>query len=301
MYRVLLYLALSGPVMAQTPAATEPTDDLAKAQTLVNTAAQHFLSQRYEAALTALVQAEGLAVRANDPGLAGIRFNIARCFEELGRGSEALAAYEAYLKLPDESHRKARAWKAVTALEARLFGRLQIVCDPIGAQVAVAERPDAPASCPLRLERLKPATYHVTATHPGHLPAELEVRVTAGKDATLELKLVPEAPPEPAAPPPPPPAPPTNPWPWVVVGAGVVALAGGGVATVSAMDARDEAEGLAPGSERNDAVSSFELGRSLSYSAYGAGAAAVVGGVVWWLLDEPDAVTAGPTGVALRW
>lgn len=320
MHRALLLcvgLVGAGPVAAQdaaneTPPATAAPDpaapeSLAKAQALVDTAVGHFLAKEYDASLKALLEAEGIAVEANDPGLAGIRFNIARCLEELGRPAEALAAYEAYLKLPDESHRKARAWKAAKALEDRVYGRLDVACDPPGARAALAERPDGPSSCPLRLDRLAPGTYHVTVSHPGHVDAERSVDVVAGQTATLAMKLAAAAPatPTPTILAPVPGAQPrrarTNPWPWVTVGVGVLAVAGGGLATAAAMDTRDTAEGLPPGTERDDEVASFETTRAVSYTAYGVGAAALVGGLVWWLVDAPGPVSTTPNGVAFRW
>ncbi len=158
MRRALLFCALlvgASPAAAQDApedAALEPSaeaapaaDKLAEAQALVNTAVVHFRAKEYDAALKALLEAEVLAVAANDPGLASIRFNIARCLEELERWPEALAAYETYLKLPDDSHRKARAWKAVGALEERVFGRLDVACDPPEARASLAERPKGEA------------------------------------------------------------------------------------------------------------------------------------------------------------
>lgn len=306
MTRLFFCLLCAAPGLAQdaepeVPLEPDQAADIAKAQALVNVAVGHFRAKNFEAALEPLMQAERIAVRANDPALASIRFNVARCLEELERWPDAIAAYEAYLELPDDSHRKARAWKAVKVIEARAYGRLQVLCMPEGARVTIAERSDAPKVCPVRLERVKPGTYHVSASHPGHVKAERTVVVAAGLDQRVEMRLArqvvadaaiearqPVAPAE------------ANPWPWVVIGVGVAAVAGGGAATGSAMDSRTEAEGLPPGSARDDAVSSFELGRTMSYTAYGVGAAAIVGGVLWWVFDEP-AVEPAAGGVAFRW
>ncbi len=299
MIRLLFALLLAASAAAQAA--------LAEAQALVNEAAAHFRAKEYAEALAALQKAEPIAREANDPALASIRFNIARCFEELERWQEARGAYEAYLELPDDSHRKARAWDAVKALEARVLGAAEIACRPAGAQALVKEHPGAGRICPVRLGKLEPGTLHVTVQLDGYLSEEHTIEVRAGRTAALDVTLKRDPAAAPAAPPPAAvvaaaPEPSTeltgSPWPWATAGVGVALLAGGGVLTVLASSDRDDASKLPPTAARDDLVESFEVKRDLSYAAYGVGAAAVVGGVLWMLLDAPPEAGAG--AVAFR-
>lgn len=278
-----------------------PAADLASTQEKIDQAAQRFLAKDYEGALAALREVEPAIEQAQDPALARIRFNIARCLEELERWEEALAAYEAYLGVPDESHRKARAWEAVRAIEQRLYGAVEVTCSPANARVYIEGLTVDPRACPLRLDRVRPGTYALQATGAGHADARLEVAVSAGERAPVEVALVPLA--APAVTAAAPAEDPANPWPWVTVGAGVAVAGAGAALTFIAAGRRDDAEALPPGSERDDLVGEFETTRALSYAGYAVGGAAVVGGILWWLLDDgeqaPVAVT--PGGVAWAW
>jgi tetratricopeptide (TPR) repeat protein len=289
-------------VLLAAPAAFAQADDAAlraerlqKAQAFVNQASQLYLQGNYEAALGALQQAAPLAEAAADPGLPGIRFNIARCLEQLQRWPEALDAYGAYNKLPDEPHRKERAWEAVRGLKRKVYGQLAVTCFPQGAQVRV-EGPDMhtdAAPCPYRNEEARPGDYTVIVTYPGYLEARRSAAVTVGSGANLEVSLARD----PAAAPPPlavlgpqsPPERPMNVWPWVAVGAGAAAAGVGVYFTTAALSARDDAESEPPGEAQDEAVSRFERDRTLSYAMYGAGGAlAAVGVALYFLLDDDD-------------
>ncbi|MCB9548305.1 MAG: uroporphyrinogen-III C-methyltransferase [Myxococcales bacterium] len=281
---------------------------LADAQGLVNMAAERFRDGDFAAALTALQEAEPIVAAANDPSVAQIRFNIARCLEELGRDDEALAAWQVYLRVPDATHRKQRAVAAVTALKKRIYGALAVSCEPVGAAVKIEGLLETAAPCPFRREDLKPGVYKVHVAFDGYSEGMREVEVVAGETAAASFRLeaLPVAgglvvPPMEA----PPPA--TNPWPWVLIGTGVVAAGGGAFLTTQAIAARDDAESLPPGDDRDGSVDDFETAETLSWVAYGVGAAAIAGGVVLWILDDP-ATPAGagdvemvPGGVRIRW
>ncbi len=305
-----LACALAAPAGATTPppADAPPAEPgragLAAAQQHIDAAAGHFRAGAYEAALTELRAAEQITAAANDPALAQVRFNIARCYEELNRPQEALAAYEAYDKLPDDPHRKARALRAVQALEQRTFGALSVSCTQPGAVVRIPGLVEAAQPCPFSRERVPPGRYTAEATLAGQPPQSREVVVEAGAGATVSFAFaaptftasgVVEPPPEPI-----------DPWPWVAFGAGAAALAAGGVLTASAIDRRDEAETLSPGGERDDVVDTFEQRRTLSYVAWGVAGAAVATGV--WLLfrgdgdaTTPPAASRAPLGVGFTW
>ncbi len=299
-----LLLALA----ATPPLARAQGDDVQAAQALVNEAAQNFGAGDLAAAVKALRTAAPLAERSQPTAVPTIRFNIARCLEELERWDEALEAYEAYNPLPDQQHRKQRAWQAVQALEKRVYGAVAVTCTPGGALVRLVERPDDVRPCPARFEKVKAGPHTVRVEHPSAPQAEVEVTVEAGATATAQVALEAEvAPPvlTPVTAPVAPPAP-SSPWPWLLMGSGVAVAGGGVVLSFLALDARDEAEAAVPGSAQDDAVDLFEQRRTLSYVAYGVGGAAVVTGIVLLFVggdDDPQAAVApgGPMGVTLRW
>lgn len=300
---------LVGPARAEPePPPPDRAELLAEAQRHVNEASRLYLEQDFEGALAALEKAEPLAEAAKDPSLANIRFNIARCYEQLERWPEALAAYEAYNALPDDAHRKERAWAATRKLREKVFATLSVSCFPAGASVRIAGVTNGEVGCPWQSKEVRPGNYVVEVGHPGYEAASREVLVVAGKaqNVKIELRAKPSASAavtgaapdltattvEPAAP--------TPVLPWAVIGGGAAALVAGGVFHGLALNDKDEAEELPPSEDRDDVVESFELKRNLAFVGYGVGAAGVVAGVVLLLLDgggdapDPEAVRLEP-------
>lgn len=288
---MIFALGLSG---AEADSNADRATMLKRAQGHVNQASQKYRKGDYTGALESLRSAEIIAVKVSDPSLPQIRFNIGRCLEQLKRWDEALVAYEAYNRLPDEPHRKERAWEAIQMLRKKVFGNLSVACDPRGSFIQIEGLTEGKQSCPWQTERARPGEYTVVATHPGYEAGRKSVRVEAGGAANVEISLkrtevastggiVMPSMEAPASKP-------VNIWPWVSGGGGVVALGAGALLTTLAQSDRDDAESLPPGTARDDAVSSFDTNRTLSYVMYGTGAALVVAGVVLWFLadDAPN-------------
>ena len=308
-FRILVILAIVGWSGFGEAGEPEPADSAAgmleQAQALVNQAAQAFASKDYRAALSALEQAEGFAVKAKDPSLPQIRFNIARCHEELGEAEAALEAYARYNELPDESHRKQRAFEAVRRLRKSVYGTLSVVCAPPGSRVEIAGVTNGAVGCPWQSDRVRPGAYAVKISHPGYERTIETVEVIAGQAVNVEAALKAIAPPErlvQVAP-----QRPVNVWPYMTMGTGLVVAAAGGFFTISAVDNRDDAQRLPPIPRRAELEDDFRFNRTVSYVMYGTGAALVAGGVLWWWLDRDrdEAPTAldirpGPTGVEVR-
>ncbi len=321
---ICIFVAVMAPAVAAAQSSAEdkpdtlpPSDDstvstatvtaeagLAEAQALVDQAAQAFGAKDYASALDALERAAPIAAAASDPALPQIRFNIARCLEELGRYQDAMAAYERYNELPDESHRKRRAFEAVARLRGLVYATLSVACAPPGSLIEIAGVTEGAVGCPWRSDRVPPGAYAVKISHPGYESTVETVEVVAGKSASVEATLRSLAPvPQvvSAAP-----AAPLNLWPWMTMGAGLVVSASGGFFTLSAIDNRRDAERLPPSLDRDTLFDDFKFNRNLSYAMYGTGAAMIVGGFVWWLLDEPARsptafeIQAGPSGVEVR-
>lgn len=286
----LLALGMIGPAAAA---------GIADAQGFVNTASQAFRKGDYKAALKALRQAEPIVLEANDPSLAQIRFNIARCLQELDQHAEALEAYEQYLKVPDSSDRKSRAQDAIKRLKRKVFGGVVISCDPAGAMVTITGVTDAPAACPLRKNELKPGEYAVSVAFDGYVTDKRTVTIGVGEPVAVTVSLTrsPAAGGTLVMPEMTPPPEPIDPWPWIWTGGGALLIAGGVGLSVAAIDARDEAQPLQPSKRRDDLVQTFERNEALSLVAYGVGIAALTTGLVLLLADddEPNA------SASLRW
>lgn len=288
-------------------AASASAASIADAQAFVNSASQAFRKGDFAAALEALRKAEPIVAEANDPTLAAIRFNIARCLEELGRSKEALDAYALYLRTPDDSARKSRAQLAVKSLKRKVFGGIAVTCEPAGAMVTITGLVDTPTACPVRKEEVKPGTYQVKVAFDGYTPAERELTVGAGDPTALTVALDKEAKAGGVVMPDmQPPAEPVDPWPWVLTGGGALAIAGGVGLTLAAAGARDDAEAAQPGAARDGFIDDFERNETLSWIAYGFGGAAVLTGLILLTADDDDAAaTAGwrltGNGVQVRW
>ncbi|MFZ4736488.1 MAG: hypothetical protein ACOYM9_11115 [Bradymonadia bacterium] len=273
-------------VAAPASAPEDPAALMVRAQAAIDAASGKFRAGDFDGALGPLREAEALASAANDPALATVRFNIARCLEELDRPAEAVAAFERYLELPDETHRKERAWVAIRALEPRAFGTLQVSCRPAGVRLVANALEASPVLCPWQRARVAPGRYTIEAQAPGYAPTTREVEVKLGPPTFVDLELLAfptervvaaeqAAPAVEAG---------RGPWPWILAGAGVAALAGGALLTTSAVEARDAAETLPPGSARNSKVDTYELDERLSWGAYGLGAGALSAGLLWLFL-----------------
>ncbi len=305
-----LVLATSVATFTPSPAAAgEPStrDLLQQAQIFVNKASQLYLQADYEGALAQLRQAELLALTAKDPSLANIRFNIARCFEQMKRWPEALEAYEIYNGVPDEPHRKQKAWAAMQTLKTKVFGALSVSCFPAGAHVEIAGVTNGVVGCPWQSTKVVPGEYSVLVRNPGYEDQTQSVMVVAGQAVNAEASLKPLAAPAPAQPVmiAVEPQSKTPILPWLSIGAGAAAVGVGGVFTGLALSDRDEAEDLAPGEARQDAVSGFEGSRTMSYIMYGTGGLLAAAGIAMLYLTgmdetEPDSVSLMPTANGLR-
>jgi len=312
------------PPGAASAAATQ-SHQARKAQAYVDLAASFFQEKSYAEALAELRKAEPLL--AGDPAQAAVRFNIARCLEEMKRPGEALAAYGLYLVSDDQGPKRARAEAAVTKLKAEHFGRLGLTCLPEGAMVTLEGGPEGlkeERRCPVSAE-LPAGQYAAWIRAAGHDERRIELVLSVGQARVERVELRKFAPmaPEPAAgasrPAPAPvraaaveapvqPAPAEGgrgPWPWVALGTGGLALVGGGVLHVMMAGARDDAAKTAPGSAaRADKTDTFETLRTGALVGYGVGAA-VTGVGVWLLLRAPATgttarVVPAPGGLEVR-
>jgi hypothetical protein len=182
----LLALAIVSGATAGMPSPAAAADDgvtRKKVQSYLDLASDLFKSADYEGALGELRRAEGLSE------LAVVRYNIARCLEELNRDSEAILAFDKYLSLNDAndgaSERQKRARDAVARLSARSFGAIEVSCPIEGSSVLVVGLMQIPEVCPWKGEKVKPGTYDVQTFSPGFPPYAARVQVKPGETVAV--------------------------------------------------------------------------------------------------------------------
>ena len=191
----LLLAVLSATLLPSPPAraaeaegaAADPATH-AKVQAYVDLAAKLFRAGDYGGALEELQRADALEE------LAIVRFNIARCHEELRQPGQAIAAYRRYLATPDpgSEERRGKAQSTLARLEqeaAQSTGTLEVRCAP-GGWVEVGGVSPAPEPCPF-LRELAQAIYTVRVSRAGMQPAVTQVRVDPQKRSTVALEAQP--------------------------------------------------------------------------------------------------------------
>ncbi|HEY3452708.1 MAG TPA: tetratricopeptide repeat protein [Myxococcales bacterium] len=166
-----------------------------KVQTYLDLAADLFKSADYAGALQELQRAEQLS------DLAVVRYNIARCFEELRRDGEAISAFEKYLALndttPGASDRMKRAQETVARLKASgaatpppanapsTLGTLEIACPTAGSSVMIIGLMQTPVACPWRSDTVPAGSYDVQTMAPGQAPLLTRAEVAIGRTTAI--------------------------------------------------------------------------------------------------------------------
>ncbi|MCA9540105.1 MAG: tetratricopeptide repeat protein, partial [Myxococcales bacterium] len=277
-----LSLAAAPAVGAET--AEERDTRIAKAQAYLDLATTLFKAQDYEGALKELQRAEPLLDGSDTQPL--VRFNIARCLEELGRPADAVRAYQRYLALSEGADkRRDRAREAIALLEPRAIGRLAIDCAQPGTVVRLPTVDQTAHDCPYKDDHILAGAYEIVASRPGYRDERRSVTVAAGEDSKVRFVLavadadVPE--PETVK------AGTTTRstlLPWAVVGAGASVLAVGGVFNALAAGTRDEVLNAPPSDERDADFDSFETQRTAAVASY-IGGAALLGVGIYLVVD----------------
>jgi len=183
------------------------------------------------------------------------------------------------------------------ALEKIVTGNLTIRGTPEQASVKVngVKRGTLPIVGPLAI---KPGSYEVLVEREGYIALSTTVKVSLGKEHSVDVSLL-----EKPKPPPPKAPPPDLATPgWITLATGIVLAAGGGGllawsgATFDELAAinTDPAKLAAYASyedyrkEHGDLADRFETTRGAGYGLIGVGAAAVIAGIVLVALDESD-------------
>lgn len=276
------------------PGTSKSTSWVRRAQVYADRAAANYAKGRFRLAVKNLRAAEALAEKAKDESLAFIRFNIARCFEELGETRKALEAYEAYDDLPDAPHRKKKAFDSMQALRAKLPGEIRVDCEGIAAVLSIEGLVDG-ADCPYKSEEVPQGTYDILASSPGYLPTRKTVTVEGGRFQAYSLKLVPSGSVSDASSSTGP-----GPEPWVLLAGGAATAAAGGVMTYLSIDRKESAESLPPGPDRDQSVQELDTFRTASGILYATGGALAAGGLIWLLLHDRQSEGGDGPALSLR-
>ena len=292
----LAIAALTVPSPAR--ASTERAADEDAYRPFTEEAVRLFKAERFE-------EAAELFRRARDVGGPPIVvFNLARCYQEIGRWEAARDAFQAYLALDDGNEEvRGRADLAVAVIDKRLAtGWVLAHVSPVGATVLIDGEPVGEA--PLTPFELPPGRHEVTVRAEGHAPWTATVDVTGGERVEVDVELVRAAEPAPAADPAPEPTtfgePPSfSPWTWVTLGSGVALLTGGTIAY--ALGEKDHAEIAGAdgyGTDEpadmtrvraRDLEASGDRKKLAGYVLWGVGGAAVATSTVLFVLDATRA------------
>lgn len=239
-----------------------------------------------------------------------IRFNLAKCEEQLGDVQAALRFYRTYLfDIPDTVDREA-VNKSIVVLERKLsrlnVQQLMVVADPRDALVTVDGKLLGTSPAFVELGR---GDHHIVIERDGLETISRSFMMSTQKSMDLTFTMQPPPPPPPVLTPPPStasaaqpvaatlvaPAPAkteTRVAPIVLTGAGAVLLVAGGIVTALA--------GISWGqlhdtnwksthtvAQQQSVASSYSLTIVLGPILAGVGLAAGVSGALWWLMGAP--------------
>lgn len=311
-------------VLAAAPVPARAADDVPAAQVLFEEGRRLMSQHNYVLACPKLAESERLA-----PAI-GTQFNLADCWEHVGR---LASAWGAFIDVVDQTHkrgeaeRESAARQRANALEPKL-GKI-VVEVPVPARVTGLEiRRDG--------EVLRDALWGVgvpldagehlfEARAPGHRPWSTSVRMADGQSAILRVPVLDPAPVEGVAVPPPPP-PPRPPPPdlepkhdytaSIVVLSGAVVFAGVGV--LGLVERQDQVDAYnnsscPPISQSSTGpaycrsyVSTANTWQDVAIAGFVAGGLALASGVTLWITAPRSSVAAttssfrcfgGPTSV----
>jgi hypothetical protein len=232
----------------------------------------------------------------------GTQFNLANCYEHLGRIATAYALYTDVVRIAHAAGkfpREEAAKKAAAAIEPRVPHVHIAATDAApGLEVAIDDKAigrDAWSDLPL-----DPGAHRVRATAPNHEPWESSFDLPEGKPYDLAVPalvdLTPAPPPVSIAPPPPEPPKPNNRKLLVPIAGGgaLAAIATGAIAGAVALSSKGKADDVCPKATYNfhcptqagaDEWSSAKTAGNVSTVAFVIGGVALAATVVLWLTN----------------
>ena len=253
------------------------------------------------------------------PTSAKLAYNLARALERAEQYAPAVTAYQRYLTLgPAAADRAAveATIKALTAVITRELPLLVVRSVPPGAPVFLDGGVEPAGVTPLEA-RVSPGQHVVRLTLDGHAPVEREIASEMGRQAAVDVTMIPlltptPSPLDPAAAARITPASPEAPARWQTwagwggVGAGAIAV---GLGVVFELDARSTAQAYESAEvgdrgafdRASDDIDAANLAAGVSF---GGGAALLGAGLALLLWPEAEVSTTsvgGLGGVEVRW
>lgn len=301
-------LALVAPLaLAAAPTAplAAPSDDAIAAviREEGQRAQNAFIEKDFATAVTLYERIEPLlaTLPERDKELAIVRFNLARCYDELARPVEAIDAYNKALTGPLGAELTTRVRERVGILQAQALGSLTVACAVPDARVELVGHADQ-GPCGHRFERLAPGPYVVAITV-GDRRTTHPAEITAGGAARVEPFAAAAAPSTGA----------DRTFAWILTGSAAAALATGVAFNVLARSDAEDGDAafaawqldMTPANRQRalDADDAAQTKATVSYTLLGVGGALGLA-AAWVWLDSDDEQTAltplvAPGGVGL--
>jgi hypothetical protein len=311
--------ALFTSVLTAAPARAQT--DSAAARALFSEGRRLMNEERYDEACPKFEESLRL-----DHGM-GTQFNLAHCWEKLGKTASAWALFldvAAAARASNQSRREEAARARASQLEPKLTRLRVSVTDPVASTTVTRDGQEVGEAAWGTAMPVDPGDHEIVARAPGKQPWTQNVEVPAtAKTFSIKVPELLDAPDAPVADETEPPTPATMSMrdtggtgaqevvAIVVGGVGVAALAAGTVFALQFRSDNDEALGLCRGSigtrtgcadkpeydRWKRLVDSAKRNQTLSYVSFGVGAASVISAVILY-------ATAGDSsenGAALEW
>jgi hypothetical protein len=307
-------LAATAVVLACSAAHAEPSaDDRAVARTLFEDGRALLKQGNYAQACPKLEESQRL-----DPGI-GTLFNLADCYEHVGRIASAWAAFSEVAdvaKRAGQTDRETIARERANALAPKVSKlRLRMAAPPSGLELRYDDKPLSTAVLGTDMP-VDPGEHHLRASAPGKAPADTRVKIEVGSGiTTVDLPALADAE-APAPGPGPAPAPeqplvepprPESGSSWqkpAAIGAGALAVVGLGVGTFFGLRASSQwsdAKASCPDNRCDDAgYSKWDDARSsagVATIAFSAGAVLAAAAIVLFV-TAPSNSSAPPPATA---
>jgi len=284
-------------------------DNASRADALFQEATALVQQGRYADACPKLEESQSI-----DPAV-GTQFNLADCYEHVGRTATAHALFmevARVAKLAGKFEREKSARERADALAPKLGHLTILVTSEVpGLEVHVAKKTVAKDDWGKPMPE-DAGTYAIVATAPEHASFEAQAIVADGATQTITIPALVST-----APPPPPPAPPPPPpksstmktLALVSAGVGVAGVAVGTIAGVIAISKHSDADRDCPKDTYHfncptqagtDAWNASTSAGNISTIGFIVGGVGLAGAAVLWIAAPKTQVAVGPSSLFLR-
>lgn len=171
----ILLLLVAIPAHAQ-------QDEAAEAELAFELGVEFFTAGNYREALVHLLLSNRLAPNRN------VTFNIARCYEELGRYEAAYQRYTDYVRVETNPDDRSAAEEALARIAPKV-ALIRVESTPPGATIYVERRDLGARGVTPRTLAVAPGETRIVTELDGHRPSEGSVKAVTGGMSELDLQL----------------------------------------------------------------------------------------------------------------